>query len=115
MTPEGCVLKAIQDLLAAERIFYGRLNTSAPRRIKGVYVPAPHGFGLGTADILAFPPPYILWIEAKATKNVQSELQKEFQRRVEKIPAHYYLLARSSDDVWDWLRAHRVVLNPVIR
>jgi len=48
-----------------------------------------------------------LWIECKAGRGVQSDAQKEFQREVEQ-QGHVYLLARSSNDVWQWLTDNRV-------
>lgn len=48
-----------------------------------------------------------LWIECKAANGVQSEAQKEFQREVEQY-GQVYLLARSSNDVWQWLTDNRV-------
>jgi hypothetical protein len=77
----------------------------------------PVTFGLpGMADILAFPHnPVVLWkgispyetivdrfmptwIELKAPKGKQSELQKSFQEKVES-EGHRYLLIRSLDEL----------------
>ena len=48
-----------------------------------------------------------VWIECKAAKGVQSDAQLEFQLEVEQ-QGHVYLLARSSNDVWQWLTDNRV-------
>jgi len=50
--------------------------------------------------------PRVLWIETKAGKGKQSDAQAEFERCVIEV-GHHYLVARSSDDVLAWLRAHR--------
>ena len=72
------------------------------------------------ADILAFPKHWIdqglghghweyetaCWIECKAERGVQSELQKSFQEQVER-EGHRYVIARSVDDVEAALGAAR--------
>jgi hypothetical protein len=122
-TPEGAVLKAILQYLAARHVLAFRMNTLAMptadgRRFIKAGVP-------GMADVLAFPTPekcptchdnlgcyddfgeavscgqlltIPLWIEAKAVKGKQSELQKSFQAQVE-AEGHRYIIARSIEDV----------------
>lgn len=101
MTPEGNVVKAVLDLLAAERVLAFRMNTGAVAAGTRFF-----RFGVpGMSDILAFPqgPHPVLWIEAKSMKGRQTPEQKSFQKLVE-LHGHSYLLARSSDDVLAWLR-----------
>ena len=106
-TPEGQLLKLVMDWLAAEHIFALRMNSGALRNPAG----QPITFGVpGMADVLAFPQqgyagpirsfdvPMPTWIELKAPKGKQSELQKSFQAKVES-EGHRYILARSLDDV----------------
>jgi hypothetical protein len=114
MTPEGAVLRACLDWLAAKRIYAIRMNTGA--------VSAEHNgkkrfmrFGVpGCADILAFPREryaalgfptsadfeYTVptWIECKALKGRQSDLQKSFQKQVE-AEGHKYILIWSIEDL----------------
>jgi hypothetical protein len=114
-TPEGYVLSAVLDLLAAERIWHRRMNTGAtvvPETAtnKRRFV----RFGsTGMADVLATPVlfgiTHLLWIECKANGK-QSEDQKQFQSEVEQA-GHSYLLVRSSDDLLDWLRKARFSQN----
>jgi hypothetical protein len=112
---ESDILRAILDLLAAEGVFAIRLNTGCGwangRPIQH------HSGGAGTADILAFPrwlrlphgasiSPSVLWIEVKSATGKQGPEQISFQRRVEE-EYHYYLVARSVDDVRKWLKGDR--------
>jgi len=138
MTPESAVLRAVTDLLTVHRIWWMRNNTgthvlehSGRKRVFRAGRP-------GMADLLALPvqeycrgcgarpAPRVpgwsktmccgrttdeahvpLWIECKAANGVQSDAQKEFQREVEQ-KGHVYLVARSSNDVWQWLTDSRV-------
>lgn len=100
-TPEGFVLDAILDYLQAKRILAFRMNVGTARmgsRFVQFGVP-------GMADILAFGPAesyvqpvIVMWIECKAPKGKQSELQKSFQHLVEEN-GHRYIIARSIEDV----------------
>ena len=111
-TPEGAILRSIMDYLAARHIFSIRMNAGVHfSESKGkrymTRLAAP-----GTADILAFPQeriscmscgkwnlyPQIVWIEVKAAKGKQSELQKSFQAQVER-EGHRYAICRSIEDV----------------
>ena len=96
-TPEGQVLSAILQFLAAKHVLAFRMNTLAMPTADGKrFIKA----GVkGMADVLAFPPNKpVLWIEAKAPKGVQSEFQSSFQERVE-AEGHSYVLARCIEDV----------------
>jgi hypothetical protein len=79
------------------------MNTGAAR-IEGRFM----RFGTpGMADIVAYPTscavPAVMWIECKAAKGRQSELQKSFQKLVQDA-GHAYVIARSVDDVENWLK-----------
>lgn len=102
-TPEGALLRLVLDYLAARHIFSLRMQTGVLRNPAG----RPVTFGVpGQADILAFirrrgafrdsiDP---VWIELKAPKGKQSDIQKSFQAKVE-AEGHRYLLIRSLDDL----------------
>jgi hypothetical protein len=102
---------SILHLLAAERIFAIRLNTMALTD-RGRVIRS-HSGGAGVADIIAFPfcfkgTPSILWIEVKSETGKQSPEQKNFQQHVEE-QQHFYLLARSPEDIMNWLRTHKAL------
>ena len=94
-TPEGYVQGAIMDWLAAKHILAFRMNTGTAK-IENRFI----RFGTpGMADILAFAKDgTVTWIECKAAKGKQSEVQKSFQRQVEEN-GHSYILAYSINDV----------------
>ena len=111
-TPEGAILRSIMDYLAARHIFSIRMNAGVHfSESKGkrymTRLAAP-----GTADILALPikkmiemPAWLpqtticpTWLEVKAAKGKQSELQKSFQAQVER-EGHRYAICRSIEDV----------------
>lgn len=119
MMKESQIQKQILDYLAARHILAFRQNTGAvaseyngKKRFMRFGVP-------GMADILAFPRilqrditaygkspgaglayevPTILWLEIKAEKGKQSELQKSFQAQVE-AEGHRYSVVRSVNDL----------------
>ena len=119
---ESDIQRSILDYLAAKHIMAFRMNTgamSAEHNGKKRFM----RFGTpGMADILAFrtigefvvtardtvlletityrgvPASLPTWIECKAPKGKQSELQKSFQQQVE-LEGHIYILAHSLDDV----------------
>ena len=111
MTPEGAVMRAVLDWLAAKHIFAIRLNSGTQIGTHQGKKWAIHMAAPGTADIVAFPqyqgncgcgtlhrqitPTFI---ECKAPKGKQSELQKSFQAQVEAIGCKY-ILAFSLDDL----------------
>lgn len=106
-TPEGALQRLVLDYLAAKHIFALRMNSGVLEGASG----RPVTFGVpGMADILAFPRPLIwdgektegnlkaVWIELKAPKGKQSELQKSFQTKVES-EGHSYLLIRDLSEL----------------
>jgi hypothetical protein len=111
---ESQILRAITDLLAAERFHFMRLNTGGGVDARGVPIRS-HSGGKGVADILVILPSTedsrlkrILWIEVKRPGNKQSFEQTCFQQHVEEL-GEYYLLAYSLDDVLSWLRKYEAV------
>jgi hypothetical protein len=100
---EKHVQKAILDYLAAKRVLAFRMNSGMLRNPAG----RPVTFGVpGMADVLAFinwqyaiQP---LWIECKAPRGKQTEIQKSFQEQVE-AHGHKYLIARQLEDVMEAL------------
>lgn len=107
-TPEGQILRSILDYLAVRKVWAMRMNTgSIVSTYKGKTRMMKFGRP-GCADILAMPrtvvgeigalDPRPVWIEVKAPKGVQSDLQKDFQAEVE-AEGHRYIVARSIDDV----------------
>ncbi len=118
-TPEGAILKSIMEYLAARRIFAVRMNSGTQIGSHRGKKWAIHMNAPGTADVLAFAEckrvenvpfdqkGYLkvtleeivpLWIECKAPKGKQSDLQKSFQQQVESH-GHRYIIARSIEDV----------------
>jgi len=113
--PEAQIQAAIMDYLATERILAFRNNTGAMFGYHNGKKWAVR-FGVpGMADIVSYPKlkrpsgawteiyDGILWIEVKAPKGKQSELQKDFQKLVESH-GHTYLLATSVDEVMEFLK-----------
>jgi hypothetical protein len=104
-TPEGALQRLVLDWLAAKHIFSLRMNSGTLINPAG----RPVTFGvLGMADILVFRQPMecpydvshqrVCWIELKAPKGKQSDLQRSFQAKVES-EGHRYLLIRSLDEL----------------
>jgi hypothetical protein len=109
-TPEGYVLDAVMQYLAAKRIFALRMNSGAIRmQGQNGRTRVFKGHDAGTGDVLAL---HVLgegmepdrrvflphWIECKAPNGKQTELQKSFQQRVEE-EGHVYILAYGIDDL----------------
>jgi hypothetical protein len=107
---ESEIQRAILDYLAARHILAFRMNTGA---VASEYKGKKRFMRFGTpgmADILAFQTRGIdskgnwcefsqaIWIECKAAKGKQSELQRSFQAQVEEH-GHRYVIARSVEDV----------------
>ena len=113
-TPEGAILRSIMDYLAARHVFAVRMNSGTQIGAHKGKKWAIHMNAPGTADILAFVSQWRgvddkgnwcefreimpLWIEVKAAKGKQSELQKSFQAQVER-EGHRYAVCRSIEDV----------------
>lgn len=99
-TPESALLSLVLGYLAAEHVMAFRMNTGAIKVDKRLV-----RFGTpGMADILAFPScaplcvPRVFWLELKAPKGVQTDLQKSFQEQVQ-FQGHRYCVIRSLEDL----------------
>lgn len=112
-TPEGAVLRLVQDYLLARRILFFRMNTGAiPSSYKGRTRLIRFG-SPGMADIIAFPVTKRvmglglvikpLWIEVKAPNGEQTPQQISFQKIVEDN-GHSYLVARGIEPIEAWLK-----------
>ena len=111
-TPEGLIVKAVLDYLAARHVLAFRMNSGA---MKDEYLGKLRfiRFGVpGCADILAFPEvtvhcaggcrrtitaPLPVWLECKTEKGKQSELQASFEKQVT-AAGHLYAIVRSIED-----------------
>ena len=115
MTPEGMILDAVLDYLAAEHITAFRCNTGAVK-IDERFV----RFGTpGFSDILAvvtvsgkfkgFPVQWVepFFLECKSEKGRQSAEQRSFERQVKDAGAQYFIV-RSVDELEEILRKHGV-------
>ena len=111
LTPESALKKLVLDYLAAKRI-HVRRNQVGMMDVGGRKVP----FGeKGEADCTAYVPLiqglprsviyYILHLEFKAPKGVQSAHQKAWQADAE-ARGEFYLLVRDLDEVIAWLDNH---------
>jgi len=97
--PEKSVQKAIIDYLTLRRVWVVRMNTGAiVSEYKGKTRLHKYGYP-GMADLYVRTPSSVtLWIECKSSIGKQSDLQRQFQMRVETL-GDIYVLARSVDDV----------------
>ena len=97
MAKEGSekdVQKSIIQYLKLKKVVAYRMNTGAIKT-EGRFL----RFGSpGMADVVAFTPQTVAWIEVKGPKGIQSDAQKDFQKVHEGL-GHVYILARSLDDV----------------
>lgn len=103
---ESQIQKAILEWLAAKHILAFRMNTGAmAAEYKGKQRFMRFGVA-GMADILAFQDGIRgivpTWIEVKTATGRQSEMQKSFEAQVREH-GHYYFVARSIEDVMEWL------------
>lgn len=96
------MLRAVMEYLAVKRIFAMRMNSGAVQDRRGIPVRMHEP---GTADILALVNYKQLgygldayWIECKAENGRQSDLQKQFQAKVED-EGHIYIIARGIEDL----------------
>lgn len=101
MTPETKIKGEVQDLLNSLGVFYMRLQ-SGRVRVRGGMM---HLCPTGTADLVVYPTKGfgVGWIEMKQLKGVQRESQVEFEKKAQ-AAGHPYLVARSADDVMNWMR-----------
>jgi len=105
---EAQTQRLILDWLAAKGILAFRMQSGATiSSYKGKTRMFRYGTP-GMADILAFTrqtehePSLPIWIEVKAPKGKQSDLQKSFEKQVA-AEGHNYIVATSLEDVENWL------------
>lgn len=116
-TPEGLILDACMDLLAAHHVLSFRLNSGAVKiddrfiRFGGVK---------GMSDLLALPTVSgkfkgfpVQWcepwfLETKTAKGRQTPEQVSFERSVKDAGAQYFVI-RDPSELEDHLRAHGVI------
>lgn len=111
-TREAGPKKAIMELLKERGVMFFRMQSGTSHIGKGNHINMNPN---GTADLLALVHRLFgggiqhwiipLWIEVKKSDGEQSNAQKEFQQRVE-AEGHQYLIARSAQEVADWLQAN---------
>jgi hypothetical protein len=96
---EAPIQRAILDYLTLKRIFHYRNNSGGFKDSNNHF----YRFGaLGSLDFVCVVDGQFIGIEVKAPKGKQSEHQKDFQTRLEAAGGPY-LLARSLDDVMNYL------------
>lgn len=96
---EAPIKLEIQQWLEGAGYFWLRLQ-SGKVKVRGGYMQlCPEG----TADIVVFPANVICWIETKKVDGKQRPAQIEFEAKA-KAAGHRYLVARSLDEVRDFLR-----------
>jgi len=99
MTPETKVKGEVQEFLTKSGIFFMRLQ-SGKVKVRGAWM---YLCPRGTADIIVFLGQRVAWIEMKQASGELRASQVEFQAKVE-AAGHPYLVARSVDDVQQWLK-----------
>jgi hypothetical protein len=106
MTPENAVKGEILVLLRGVRMFFMRLQSGVVRVRGGMM----HLCPIGTADFVVYPEKgfQVGWIEVKQLKGIQRKSQIEFQAKAE-AAGHPYLIARSADDVENWLKERKAL------
>lgn len=106
MTPEGQVKKDLIGYLNGIRMMFLRLQ-SGEVRVRGGMM---HLCPKGTADFLVCPQKgfRIGWIETKQLKGELRPAQEEFEAKVTEL-GHPVLLARSVDDVEQWLKKNGAI------
>ena len=108
VTKESDILATIMDGLAAKRIWRKRMNSGAVvSSYKGKSRMIRFGEP-GMADIMAWLRDdhgfvQLLWLEIKNEKGKQSEAQVAFMQDV-RIEGHHYFVARSWEDVCNYLQ-----------
>jgi hypothetical protein len=99
MELEKDIQMAICDYLAFKKHFFWRQNTSAIINHKtGNFKSMPKYSLNGVPDIILIKDGIFIGLEVKRPKGVQSENQKEFERRTKQAGAQYHIVT-SIDDV----------------
>lgn len=106
MTPETKVKSEVQDFLNGIGMFFMRLQ-SGKVSVRGGWM---YLCPIGTADLVVYPKKGfgVGWIEMKQLKGVQRDSQVEFEKKAQ-AAGHPYLVARSVDDVANWLKENEAI------
>lgn len=96
---EAEIKTQICEYLTRSNVFYMKLNSGMVKSGARYIYLCP----TGTADLILFLGERVAWIEMKQLKGVQRKSQVEFQAKVE-AAGHPYLVARSVEDVANWLK-----------
>ena len=104
------VQRACIELLEWHKVPYFRMNAGNQIIMENGKRRRMRGHPAGTADLLAAPNqngilPLWLWIECKSTEGEQTNIQRDFQLRMERH-GHFYLIVRDVVVLEDWLRKH---------
>ena len=99
MSETGSITKPIQDALTNAGYFCMRLNSGTAKKGKYYIRLCP----AGTADLIAFLPNRVLWVETKEPRDLNRKgstatAQGAFRERVEAL-GHQYVRATCLDDV----------------
>lgn len=101
-TPEGNVLEAVCEYLAARRHFFFRINNVGIFDAKKeLWRSMPKYSMKGVADVFVLDDGVPVFVEVKSAKGTQSPEQKEFAALVEDNGGAY-VLARSINDLQDF-------------
>lgn len=101
---EAPISKEIQSYLKDIGVFFYRSQVYKGNTKTGAYL---HTGVKGLADLTCIMKNCILFIETKKADGEQSTHQKAFMYRVRQL-GHYYLLARSVDDVKNFITKHNL-------
>lgn len=111
--PERRIQDQILTMLRYRRIFAFHIpNHGLLSRRTGRYNKVGQFHVAGVPDLaVVLPAGRMLWIEVKSQVGRQSLEQKDVERRLQDL-GHVYLLARSLQDVLDWLTANDAIVRP---
>jgi hypothetical protein len=101
---EAPISKDIQDYLKSIGVFHYRSQVYRGKTKTGAFL---HTGVKGLADLTCILKDCILFIETKKADGEQSTHQKAFMWRVRQL-GHYYLIARSVDDVKEFFTEHNL-------
>lgn len=98
---ESQIQSAMLDYLMRKKHFVIRLNNIPPTQMvngQRVFRRMPKGSVKGLPDIMVITDGgYVVWLEVKAKRGIQSADQHEFQRRVEEKNGEYYIVRKIED------------------
>jgi hypothetical protein len=100
---ESQIQSTILDYLIRKKHFVIRLNNIPPTQMVNgsrVFRRLPKGSVKGLPDILVIWNNSPVWLEVKASKGMQSQDQRDFQKRCEEhVPAQEYHVVRRLEDI----------------